>query len=127
MSNSSLVYSTDGGKVPFCPTCGARMAACTCRKQSNTRKPTATTNPPPNDGIVRLMRDRKGRGGKVVTLIAGVRGAPAQLDELATTLKRQCGTGGAVKDGQIEIQGDHRDRLAVILADLGYKVKVAGG
>lgn len=73
------------------------------------------------------MRDRKGRGGKVVTLIAGVRGAPAQLDELATTLKRQCGTGGAVKDGQIEIQGDHRDRLAVILADLGYKVKVAGG
>ena len=123
MSNNSLVYSTDGGKVDFCPKCGARRESCTCRAKATSRKPTTV----PNDGIVRLLRDRKGRGGKVVTLITGVRSAPAQIDELATTLKRQCGTGGAVKDGQIEIQGDHRDRLAALLGEMGYKVKVAGG
>jgi translation initiation factor 1 len=63
----------------------------------------------------------------VVTLIAGVRANPAALDELATALKRFCGSGGAVKDGVIEIQGDHRDRLSAKLAELGYKVKMAGG
>ena len=62
-----------------------------------------------------------------MTLIVGVRGSPSQLDELATTLKRFCGCGGAVKEGAIEIQGDHRDRLAAKLAELGYKVKIAGG
>ena len=121
--NNALVYSTDGGKVDFCPKCGARRESCTCRAKTTSRKPAAL----PNDGIVRLLRDRKGRGGKIVTVITGVRGAPAHIEELATALKRQCGTGGAVKDGQIEIQGDHRDRLAVILAELGYKVKIAGG
>ena len=123
MSNSSLVYSTEGGKVDFCPTCGLRRAACTCRARPTGRQPATT----PNDGIVRLLRDRKGRGGKVMTLITGVRAAPAALDELATTLKRFCGSGGAVKGGVIEIQGDHRDRLAAKLAELGYKVKIAGG
>ncbi|MGH2457995.1 MAG: translation initiation factor [Chloroflexota bacterium] len=88
------------------------------------RRPTAQL---PNDGTVRLLRDRKGRGGKTVTLIAGVPGNPAALDELATTLKRFCGSGGGVKDGVIEIQGDHRERLAAKLAELGYKVKIAGG
>jgi translation initiation factor 1 len=62
-----------------------------------------------------------------VTLIAGVRGNPAALEELATTLKRLCGCGGGVKDGAIEIQGDHRERLAAKLIELGYKVKIAGG
>jgi translation initiation factor 1 len=81
----------------------------------------------PNDGIVRLFRDRKGRGGKTVTLVTGVRGNPAALEDLATTLKRSCGCGGSVKDGTIEIQGDHRERLAAKLAELGYKVKIAGG
>ena len=81
----------------------------------------------PNDGVVRLYRDRKGRGGKTVTLIAGVRGNPGALQELATTLKRLCGSGGGVKDGAIEIQGDHRERLAAKLAELGYRVKIAGG
>ena len=126
MTNSSLVYSTDGGRTDFCPTCGARKAACTCRKKDPVRQQ-ATAQRVPTDGVVRLLRDRKGRGGRVVTLITGVRSGPAQLEELATTMKRQCGTGGAVKDGQIEIQGDHRDRLATMLTDLGYKVKIAGG
>lgn len=123
MSNSTLVYSSDGGRVDFCPTCGLRRDRCTCRRKPVAR-PTASV---PNDGIVRLHRDRKGRGGKSVTLITGVRATPTVLDELATTLKRHCGCGGAVKDGVIEIQGDHRERLAPKLAELGYKVKIAGG
>jgi translation initiation factor 1 len=73
------------------------------------------------------MRDRKGRGGKTVTVVAGVRGSSTQLEELATTLKRFCGCGGGVKDGAIEIQGDLRERVAAKLTELGYKVKLAGG
>lgn len=120
----TLVYSTDGGRVDFCPTCGLRWEACTCRGTAY-RRPAATRLP--NDGTVRLLRDRKGRGGKTVTLIAGVPGNPAALEALATTLKRFCGSGGGVKDGIIEIQGDHRERLTAKLAELGYKVKIAGG
>ena len=123
MGNSNLVYSTDGGRVDFCPKCGLRQDACTCRGKPPGR-PMANV---PNDGTVRLHRDRKGRGGKTVTLITGVRGTAATLEALATTLKRFCGSGGGVKDGVIEIQGDHRERLAVKLGELGYKVKIAGG
>ena len=118
-----LVYSTDGGRVDFCPTCGLRREACICRGTASRRPATRL----PNDGTVRLLRDRKGRGGKTVTLIAGVPGNPAALEDLATTLKRFCGSGGGVKDGIIEIQGDHRERLAARLVELGYKVKIAGG
>src|SRR5580765_8526205 len=103
VSNSGLVYSTDGGRVEFCPTCGLRLASCQCRARPTGRKPATT----PNDGIVRLLRDRKGRGGKVMTLITGVRATPAALDDLATSLKRLCGSGGSVKDSVIKIQGDH--------------------
>src|SRR5262249_41120680 len=107
----------------YCPTCGLRREVCTCR-----RKPAGRTAPNvPNDGVVRLFRDRKGRGGKTVTVITGVRANPAALEELATTLKRLCGSGGGVKGGAIEIQGDHRERLAAKLVELGYKVKIAGG
>lgn len=125
MNNSTVVYSTDGGGVDFCPTCGLRREACACRGMSKpTGRPAVSV---PNDGTVRLLRDRKGRGGKTVTLITGVRGSAAVLEELATTLKRFCGCGGGVKGGVIEIQGDHRERLAAKLADLGYRVKIAGG
>jgi translation initiation factor 1 len=123
MTYSNLVYSTDGGRVEFCPTCGLRRAECRCPRKPAAR---ATANLP-NDGIVRLLRDRKGRGGKTVTLVTGVRGNPAALEDLATTLKRFCGSGGGVKDGTIEIQGDQRERLAGKLTELGYKVKIAGG
>lgn len=75
--------------------------------------------------MVRLFRDRSGRNGKVVTVI---RGLPAKdLDNRATGLKRLCGAGGAVKDGALEIQGDHRERIAEKLRALGYTVKLAGG
>ena len=76
---------------------------------------------------MRLARDRKGRGGKIVTLVLGVPGGEAEIARLAQELKRFCGTGGTVKDGVIEIQGEHRDRLEPKLVALGYKVKRAGG
>lgn len=125
MSNSRLVYSSEGGGVEYCPTCGLRKSACTCRPRPGSQ---AARRPgTPNDGVVRLHRDRKGRGGKTVTLITGVPGSTADLEQLATTLKRFCGCGGGVKDGVIEIQGDLRERLAGKLGELGYKVKLAGG
>ena len=79
----------------------------------------------PNDGVVRIFRDRSGRQGKVVTVITGL---PAtDLESRATLLKRLCGAGGAVKAGAVEIQGDHRERIADTLKQLGHRVKLAGG
>jgi len=75
--------------------------------------------------VVRIFRDRGGRNGKVVTV---VRGLPArELEERAADLKRLCGAGGAVKDGAVEIQGDHRERIAEKLRSAGHTVKLAGG
>ena len=81
----------------------------------------------PRDGVVRLFRDRGGRNGKTVTLIHGLPESRPALGTRISELKRMCGAGGTVKDGVIEIQGDHRDRLADHLRALGYTVKLAGG
>ena len=108
MKNSKLVYSTESGRV---------------RADSN-KEP---SNPLPQDGIVRLMRQTKGRKGKGVTLINGLPLAAKELKNLAKVLKQKCGCGGAVKNGIIEIQGDHRDTLEQELVTRGYKVKRAGG
>jgi translation initiation factor 1 len=75
----------------------------------------------------RIWRDRKRRRGKTVTVIGGLRHDPATLEALLRTLKQQCGAGGALKDGELEIQGDHRERVAAALTALGYKIKHAGG
>jgi translation initiation factor 1 len=75
----------------------------------------------------RVARDRKGRGGKTVTVISGLQQDPATLERLLKTLKQRCGAGGALKDGALEIQGDHRARVADALAELGYRVKHVGG
>jgi translation initiation factor 1 len=115
-----LVYSTDTGRVDTCPTCGQPYKRCRCET------PTAGASKK-SDGIVRVMRDRKGRGGKTVTVINGVMGSEAELDALAQQLKKLCGSGGTVKDGNIEIQGDHCDKVMAKLTALGYKVKRAGG
>ena len=81
----------------------------------------------PNDGIVRVAREKAGRRGKVVTIISGIGGGEAKLQEVAGTLKRAVGSGGTVAGDLIEIQGDHRDVLAKKLTELGYRVKIAGG
>lgn len=79
------------------------------------------------DGIVRVRRETGGRGGKTVTTVQGVVVAQSALEDLAGELKRRCGTGGTVKDGIIEIQGDHRDKIVAALTQRGYTVKLAGG
>ena len=73
------------------------------------------------------MRDRKGRGGKTVTVVRGLQLSPDDLAALGRQLKKKCGAGGTIKDGNIEIQGDHRERVAAELIKLGYKAKLAGG
>ena len=85
------------------------------------------TRAPQGDGIVRVRRETQGRGGKTVTTISGLGLASDALAALASDLKRRCGTGGAVKDWVIEIQGDHREAIVQELEKRGYKVKLAGG
>jgi translation initiation factor 1 len=111
-----LVYSSEHGRV--CPECGRPRARCACRERARA---------PRGDGVVRVRRERKGRRGKTVTTVAGIPLAPDELGELAAELKRSCGTGGSVKDGVIEIQGDHGDALIKALRSRGYTVKRAGG
>jgi translation initiation factor 1 len=82
---------------------------------------------PRGDGIVRVRRETQGRGGKTVTTVSGVGLAEEALRDLASELKRRCGTGGSVKDYVIEIQGDHRDAVVAELEQRGYTVKRAGG
>ncbi len=104
----------------MCPECERPIAGCVCRQ----RRQTAV---PEGDGIARIRREKGGRGGKTVTTITGIPLAEPALKELATTLKKRCGTGGTVRDGIIEIQGDHRDALKQELEKRGFKVKLAGG
>ena len=113
-----LVYSTDSGRINTCPTCGQPYKQCRCDQPSTSKK---------SDGIVRIMRDRKHRGGKTVTVITGVPASNEVITTLAQQLKKLCGSGGTVKDGVIEIQGDHCEKVQAKLNELGYKVKRAGG
>ena len=117
-SNSKLVYSTEFGKI--CSSCGKQSAECICKKK---RKYTI----PKGDGKIRVERSTKGRKGKGVSLISGLPLEHPSLKELAKKLKQKCGTGGTVKNGVIEIQGDHRDFLVEHLNTLGYKAVKAGG
>ena len=120
MSNARLVYSSGQGRL--CPECARPVGECRCRR-SKPAQPIAAKG----DGIVRVGRETKGRKGKGVTVVTGVPLAGAALEELATRLKKRCGSGGTVDDGVIEIQGDHRDTLVAELGRLGYAVKRAGG
>ena len=115
-----VVYSTESGRVTTCPECGQLYKNCRCAQSSSQPKKKS-------DGIVRIMRDRKQRGGKTVTVITGVPAADSELTTLAQQLKKLCGSGGTVKDGNIEIQGDHCDKVQNKLTSLGYNVKRAGG
>jgi translation initiation factor 1 len=111
-----LVWSSVTGRI--CPKCGKPHAACICKKV----KPAAA-----GDGIVRVRRETKGRGGKTVTVVTGVPLQGEELKTLAGELKKRCGTGGTLKDGIMEIQGDHCDTLLAELTSRGYKTKRAGG
>ena len=82
---------------------------------------------PPHQQTAYLHRDSKGRGGKAVTLVKKLILSETDLKDLAKTLKQVCGSGGTVKDETIEIQGEHREKIAEALRKLGYKVKIAGG
>jgi translation initiation factor 1 len=106
MTESRRVYSTADGDL---------------RKSAGRRE----APPPPNDGIVRVTRETSGRRGKTVTVVRGI--PPRDLASVASDLKRQCGTGGAAKDGVVEIQGDHRPKVVARLESQGYRVKLAGG
>jgi translation initiation factor 1 len=115
-NNLGTVYSTDQGKT--CPFCGNPVKECSCKLEKNL---------PEGDGIVRLSRETKGRKGKGVTVITGLLLPLDQLKTLAKKLKQKCGTGGTLKNGNIEIQGDHRDTLFDELSKQGFKVKISGG
>src|SRR5688572_33343374 len=117
MNDRRLVYSSDQDCVAE-PNIGL----------SNRRPPQKKGAPSPqlpNDGVVRLFREKGGRGGKTVTVVRGL--PDGDLDKRVSELKRLCGAGGTVREGAIEIQGDHRERIAERLQALGYKVKLAGG
>lgn len=114
--NSRLVYSSESGRI--CPECSRPVAGCICRKNKGAAA---------GDGVVRLRRETKGRGGKTVTVITGIPLDEAGIKAVAAELKRRCGSGGTVSDGVIEIQGDHRELLQAELTRRGYKVKLAGG
>jgi translation initiation factor 1 len=111
-----LVYSTERGLV--CPKCRLPTAKCRCGKEEPA---------PAGDGIARVRRETKGRGGKTVTTVSGVPLAGEALRNLAKDLKRRCGTGGTAKDGVIEIQGDHRETIVTELSRRGFTAKLAGG
>ncbi|MBV5297019.1 MAG: translation initiation factor Sui1 [Rhodoferax sp.] len=114
--SGGLVYSTDSGRI--CPVCRQPVAACQCRM---------TQPKPATDGIVRVSRETKGRAGKGVTLVKGLALDAAALLALGKQLKSACGSGGTVKDGVIEVQGDHCERVIELLKTCGQVVKRAGG
>ncbi|MCF2946708.1 stress response translation initiation inhibitor YciH [Paraglaciecola aquimarina] len=106
MNENKLVYSTDLGRI-----------------QNTNIAPKVKSS----DGVVRIRRETKGRKGKGVTTISGLALADTELKAMCSKLKKVCGTGGAVKDGIIEIQGDNRDKIKASLEQLGHNVKLAGG
>lgn len=122
-----LVYSSEAGRM--CPACGRKISVCDCRGKGARARIAAraeTEAQAKSDGVVRVGRSTKGRGGKIVSTVSGVPGGADVLAVLAGELKRSCGTGGSVKDGVIEIQGEHRDALVHELERRGFKTKRVG-
>lgn len=111
-----LVYSTELGRT--CPDCRRPLAECRCA---------ANQPAPAGDGVVRVARETKGGRGAGVTVVTGVPLGGAELAALAKALKQRCGSGGTVKDGRIELQGDHRDTVVTELRQRGFTAKRVGG
>ena len=116
--DGGLVYSTDLGRT--CPRCRRAADECRCEQRLAGKRR-------PGDGIVRVGRETKGRKGRGVTVITGLPLSDEEIDDLAKHLKKRCGSGGTVRDGEIEIQGDHRDLLVTELESRGLRAKRAGG
>jgi translation initiation factor 1 len=115
-TSGGLVYSTDGGRM--CPECRQPVNACQCGQKAAV---------PAGDGVVRVRRETGGRGGKTVTVVRGVPLAGEELAALGKRLRTACGAGGTCKDGVLEIQGDHADRVVAWLVQQGFTAKRAGG
>ena len=111
----ALVYSTESGRT--CPECGNAIDQCSCKQGQA----------PEGDGILRVSREKKGRGGKTVTLISGLEGDKKVLSDLNKALKKRFGCGGAVKNWVIELQGDLAEQSVEYLQKQGHKVKKSGG
>ena len=114
----SIVYSTGAGTM--CPGCRRPLAQCVCKTAAGTALRA-------DAGKVRVSRQTQSRAGKAVTLITGLPLAAVELETLARDLKRRCGSGGTVKDGVIEIQGEHRDAVVAELLRRGFAAKRSGG
>jgi translation initiation factor 1 len=112
----NAVYSTDQGRL--CPQCHRAVTGCVCGTNRLCHV---------GDGIVRISRETKGRGGKAVTVVTGLPVPPSELKAIAKMLKQKCGVGGAIKGEQIEIQGDQRVTCKSTLEHLGFTCKLAGG
>lgn len=110
------VYSTDPASKKRCPRCGSYPCRCPRPKSL-----------PPDQQTAHIRREKKGRGGKTVTVIMNLTLTPDDMKSLAKQLKQACGVGGSVKGDNIEIQGDNRDKVAQKLQQLGYATKFVGG
>lgn len=116
-STGGLVYSTESGRM--CPECRQAIAACVCKAGASAA--------PAGDGVAKVSRQTKGRGGKSVTLVTGLALDSLALASLGKQLRTACGSGGTVKDGVIEVQGDHCERVIEALKKYGHNAKRAGG
>jgi translation initiation factor 1 len=114
---SRLVYSSDQGRM--CPDCRQAQSACRCAALRQAQ--------PVGNGAVRVSRDSKGRGGKTVTVVRGLPVNAVELEALGKQLRSLCGSGGTAKDGVLEVQGDHCERVLTWALSLGYAAKRAGG
>ncbi len=115
-NNSAVLYSTEKGNM--CPECAKPVSSCECANKRRSSQ---------SDGTVRVKRETKGRKGSGVTTITGLSLNEENLKSLGKRLKKKCGSGGTVKEGVIEIQGDHREVLVNELKKMGYNAKSAGG
>lgn len=123
------VYSTDGTNAEGVrPGRSARADASSSRgSRPGTNRGAAAPPTFPDDGFVRIRREKSGRGGKTVTAVYGVTGTERDLDDLLKALKQRCGAGGSREGRTLEIQGDHRDKVEAELIARGHRVKHAGG
>lgn len=114
--NTRLVYSSDGSHKNICQMC--KEQPCTCKKVEEIK---------PSEITAKIRMESKGRGGKSVSVIFNLPHNPEYFTKMTKKLKSVCGTGGTFKEGKIEIQGNHREKIKAYLEKEGFKVKLAGG